>query len=624
MNDQLVVSIGHISFEKAIMLTRKYCFLELRLDLIDWTPNEINIFLEHSQKSILSIKQADQRPERLKDINFHYADYLDIELDAHPKHWSAIHPFIPENIPKIWSVHYYDTFVLPDKGRAAFEKRKSTHDIYKFVSFCPTQQHAQILLNAYTDYPYEIFIGLGKTGQVTRKEGIQRGAPFMYCQAEEVGAIASGQISVDDLSKHLSQNRNIHEYFLSGVIGNPIAHSLSPQLFNAFYAKKELPAQYLRIALDQVEDLNYLSSFLPLRFINITAPFKNDWNTDHPVNYLQWHPTEEKGNTDFLAVIDIIKQYPTLKSILIVGTGGAAEAVALAARALQWDATLTGRNQEKLTTLSEKYKQSALPFDQLKSAIHHYDAIAWTIPASVAHELDLIFHPDQLIIDVHYTSTLRDYVQTPSKHYYTGRHWLILQALPIMRTYGSTPTFGELLKTLEESPHRISNKAITLIGMPGAGKSTVGYFLAQLLAWEFVDLDQRIEQVEGRSIQDIFEEEGEEYFRKIEAQLLEASLKNTAVVISTGGGSVCMENNRKQLKAQSWVVWLGASLDDIKERTSSDMVRPLLSQNKSARIDALWSQRMPLYAETSDILIPTDKAPEQIAKRIYEEYCLSK
>lgn len=151
-------------------------------------------------------------------------------------------------------------------------------------------------------------------------------------------------------------------------------------------------------------------------------------------------------------------------------------------------------------------------------------------------------------------------------------------------------------------------KNIVLIGFMGCGKSTVGRDLHQRLGYPLVDMDQTIEQREGKSIAAIFADSGEEAFRDMESQLLEELAEPTAPrrIISTGGGVIGREKNRELLRLLGCVVWLHAPLPIILERTAKNRDRPLLhGDNPSARAAALLAVREPLYAAAAHLKVDT-------------------
>ena len=165
------------------------------------------------------------------------------------------------------------------------------------------------------------------------------------------------------------------------------------------------------------------------------------------------------------------------------------------------------------------------------------------------------------------------------------------------------------------------SKNIILIGPMGAGKSTVGRCLAQMLRVDFVDSDAEIEHRAGADIPWIFEIEGEAGFREREARILSELCQRDRIVIATGGGAVMREENRTLLVQAGFIVYLEASIKEQLRRTSKDNKRPLLSgKNRNEVLSELSKIRTPIYREIASLILPTtNKSAHQLAKTIMLE-----
>ncbi|WP_304854733.1 shikimate kinase [uncultured Parasutterella sp.] len=167
----------------------------------------------------------------------------------------------------------------------------------------------------------------------------------------------------------------------------------------------------------------------------------------------------------------------------------------------------------------------------------------------------------------------------------------------------------------------MSNKEanpIFLVGMMGAGKSTVGKCLAERLGMDFVDLDEELERRCGVSIPFIFREEGEEGFRRRESALIEEFTRAKGLVVATGGGAVTQEKNRTLLKnAPIFTVHLKVSAEQCYRRTKNSD-RPLLQcENPLEKITLLLESRNPLYGEVASLTVDTDgKASKRVAEEL--------
>lgn len=149
---------------------------------------------------------------------------------------------------------------------------------------------------------------------------------------------------------------------------------------------------------------------------------------------------------------------------------------------------------------------------------------------------------------------------------------------------------------------------IFLVGMMGAGKTTVGKFLANFLNKTFFDSDREIQKRTGVSIPVIFEIEGEAGFRKRETEMLWELMKAENIVLATGGGAVLSIENREMLMHNGIVIYLRATVDDLWRRTRQDKNRPLLqTADPRRKLTELYAQRDPLYRETAHIVVESGK-----------------
>jgi shikimate kinase len=162
-------------------------------------------------------------------------------------------------------------------------------------------------------------------------------------------------------------------------------------------------------------------------------------------------------------------------------------------------------------------------------------------------------------------------------------------------------------------------KNIYLVGFMGTGKSTVGRALAKRLDRVFKDLDDLIEEKENKKIAEIFEEKGEEYFRKIESEVINEISRKENFVIATGGGAVVNKENYKRLKESGVLISLAASPEEIYERTKNSKNRPLLNvQNPIEEIKRLMFERAYYYIKSDHIIDTTGLSVEDVVDEIME------
>ncbi len=159
---------------------------------------------------------------------------------------------------------------------------------------------------------------------------------------------------------------------------------------------------------------------------------------------------------------------------------------------------------------------------------------------------------------------------------------------------------------------------VLLIGFMGSGKSTVSSELSKLLRMEEIDMDQYIEDKEGRTIKEMFEKDGEEYFRNRETQAVNDFKSKKGVIVSCGGGAVLRQENVEAMKAQGKIILLTASPETTLERVKDTTARPILNGNMNVEfIQQLMGKRADKYKNAADITIMTDnKNVDEICNEI--------
>ncbi len=161
------------------------------------------------------------------------------------------------------------------------------------------------------------------------------------------------------------------------------------------------------------------------------------------------------------------------------------------------------------------------------------------------------------------------------------------------------------------------SKTLVLVGMMGAGKTSVGRRLAGALGVQFRDADHEIEAAAGCTVSDIFELFGEEAFRDGERKVLSRLLEEAPHVLATGGGAFMDPDTRTRIKEHAVSVWLKADIELLVSRVSRKDTRPLLrNTDPRAKIEALLKIREPVYAEADVIVISDDGPQDIVVKRI--------
>lgn len=161
---------------------------------------------------------------------------------------------------------------------------------------------------------------------------------------------------------------------------------------------------------------------------------------------------------------------------------------------------------------------------------------------------------------------------------------------------------------------------IFLVGLMGAGKTTVGKHLAKRLGKRFYDSDHEIESRTGVNIPVIFELEGEAGFRKRESAVISELCQLQDIVLATGGGAVLARQNRENLSRNGFVVYLCANVQELWHRTKNDKNRPLLqTENPRTKLEKLFAERDPLYREIADIVVDTGEQSVNVIVQLLEE-----
>lgn len=166
----------------------------------------------------------------------------------------------------------------------------------------------------------------------------------------------------------------------------------------------------------------------------------------------------------------------------------------------------------------------------------------------------------------------------------------------------------------------LQGRSLFLIGMMGAGKTSVGQLLAKRLAYRFFDTDVLIERVMGQSIPEIFAQQGEAEFRRIESRVLAELSACTCSIIATGGGIVLQPQNWGYLH-HGVVVWLDVPVTELQHRLAQDTSRPLLQNaDLGAKLEQLSRDRRPLYAHADLCLtVSAGTSPEQVVEHLLEQ-----
>lgn len=161
-------------------------------------------------------------------------------------------------------------------------------------------------------------------------------------------------------------------------------------------------------------------------------------------------------------------------------------------------------------------------------------------------------------------------------------------------------------------------QVVVLCGFMGCGKTTVGRALSRLTGFAYRDLDEWIEMRAGKTVADIFNEDGEAHFRALEREAVRACAEESALIAAAGGGAMTFDENVQVLqKAGCPIVLLDVPLEEIARRLEGDKTRPLLNRpDKAAAMRELYEARFPLYRKAADFIVDANQPAKQVAREI--------
>jgi shikimate kinase len=166
---------------------------------------------------------------------------------------------------------------------------------------------------------------------------------------------------------------------------------------------------------------------------------------------------------------------------------------------------------------------------------------------------------------------------------------------------------------------KLGKRSVVIVGLMGAGKSTIGKRVAQMLGLNFIDADTEIETVSRMSIPELFENYGEPEFRDLERRVIKRILRSGPRVLATGGGAFMNEATRKAISKAGVSVWLKAELEVLMERVSRKSNRPLLkTTDPRATMQKLMDERYPVYAQADVTIISRDEKKDVMAAEVVE------
>ncbi len=390
-----------------------------------------------------------------------------------------------------------------------------------------------------------------------------------------------------------------------GLIGKKLTHSFSKEIHHKL---ADYPYELIELSEEEVKDF-----FLEKEFsaVNVTIPYK-----ETVISYLDEVSEIAKKigavntvvnrdgklygyNTDYsgmTALIERINLDFQKKKVLILGTGGTSKTACAVAKDLGADAVFT---------VSRTKKENCITYEE--AIQNHSDAniIINTTPSGMYPDCDLkpidisVFESLEGVVDAVYNPLTTNLVSDAKKRGLKaegGLYMLVMQAVVAVEKFLDITIPKETVENVFGSV-LAAKENIVLTGMPGSGKSTVGKCIS-LDGFTFVDTDAEIEKRCGCTIKELIATKGEPYFRDLETQVIRDISKENRQIISTGGGAILREENVNYLKRNGKLFFLNASL----QRLQATEDRPL--SDTYEKLQTLYSQRMPIYRDTADLIVP--------------------
>ena len=399
-----------------------------------------------------------------------------------------------------------------------------------------------------------------------------------------------------------------------GLLGRKLGHSYSPQIHN-------LLGDYSYVLFEkEPEELENFLKNGDFSGLNVTIPYKKE-----VIPYLsELSPTAKKmgcvntvlrrsdgtlygHNTDYLGFTSLVRHAGlsvTGKKVLVLGSGGASNTAVAALKDLGANPVVISRSGENNYGNLHLHRDAAAIVNATPVGMYPNTGVSPIDLALFPHlegVLDVIYNParTQLLLDAEKLGIPRE----------NGLWMLVAQAKEAAEVFTGGKISDEVIeKIYRRLSHQMKN--IVLIGMPGCGKSTIGTLLAEKLGRTLADADEKIISLAGKSIPDIFAQDGEPTFRDWETKALTELGKQSGLVIATGGGCVTQKRNYPLLHQNGYLVWL--------ERDCSVLPtdgRPLSQANDLGK---MYAARKPLYEVFADIRVENTGTPEETAQKIQD------
>lgn len=428
-----------------------------------------------------------------------------------------------------------------------------------------------------------------------------------------------------------------------GLIGAKLGYSFSKVIHTMSFDFNKIKAEYdlIEVQTDEIKDVIDKLKNKDLLGINVTIPHKMsvmqyldvlspEAQKIGAVNTICYKEGKLTGfNTDYFGFLMTLENFSIdvrNKKVFVLGSGGAAKAVVACIQDLEGEVTIVSRPEDNAEENFSDENITFMSYDELE-AVTEKDVLINCTPCGTYPNTEIMALSEMAlkgftaVVDVVYnpekTLLLRKAEENGAKAV-NGLFMLVAQAIKADEFYYDIEISKEITNRIYRKISRdLYKKNIALIGMPGCGKTTIGEMLSKELNKDFYDVDHEIEKKSDRLISDIFAEDGEAEFRRLETEMTKELANKSEVIISTGGGVVKNFENIKALNENSIIVFIDRTLEDIFGDIETSH-RPLLAEGKE-RLTKLYGERYNLYKKYSDIIISNNVELEKLVSRILIE-----
>ncbi len=401
-----------------------------------------------------------------------------------------------------------------------------------------------------------------------------------------------------------------------GLLGGRLGHSLSPQIHGYF---GDYPYELIEKTPEELADFFAAPAF---RAVNVTIPYKKDVmafcdELDETarrigsVNTIRFDADAVRGyNTDYFGFRTLLEMHRvpvTGSKVLVLGSGGSSVTACCVLRDLQArEVVVISRGGENNYRNLERHADAEVIVNTTPVGM---------FPRNLEAPLELSRFPAcRAVVDIIYNPLKTRLLLEAERRgviAVNGLTMLVAQGKRAAELFLGQSLPDTLIdRTVRDMERRFEN--VTLVGMPGCGKSTVGCLLAERLGKSFADTDTLVEQAAKRPIPELIAAEGEAAFRDREEQAVYDATQQLGTVIATGGGAVLRERNRLALQQNGAVVFLERLVEKL-----ATAGRPL-SQGGDAALRTLYAERLPLYRQTATHTVTVDDDPHVTCDRILE------